>query len=321
LSLVTRHSSRPLDRTLFIINPTSARGTTLRAWAAARPAIVSLGHRIEEHFTSRAGEAREVTRLAISQGRTRIVAVGGDGTLGEVLNGYLDQSGKAINPDAAIGLLPSGTGSDFRRSIGIKTIEDSIRALGVSHTKIIDAGRLLSRSEDQTTQSRFFINLASFGLGAEAVAHVNGWRGRLPGWIGGRARFIAAAVLALARYRNVSVKVLLDGQSEIEIESNLLVVANGRFAGGGMMLAPNAQIDDGLFDVILTDRATRLTIVGELPRIERGHHLKNPKVHEHRAREVSISSAEPLAVEIDGELAGQTPAQLSILASAVRFIA
>ena len=141
----------------------------------------------------------------------------------------------------------------------------------------------------------------------------------MPRWISGRVRFTAAAVGALAGYRLREVEVRIDGDQTFEITSNLIVVANGRFAGSGMMLAPNAQLDDGLLDVILTDRATRFDVIRELPRINRGGLLENPRVRELRASEVSITAKEPLAIDVDGDLAGSTPAWLTILPAAVRF--
>src|SRR5262249_8489952 len=122
----------------------------------------------------------------------------------------------------------------------------------------------------------------------------NQWNTKLPRWVGGRARFIAAAVRALDRYRNRTVRVVLDGEREVCIRTNLVVAANGRFAGGGMMLAPNALLDDGLLDVILTDRATRFDVIKELPRIQRGGYLKNPKVSWTRARTVLIEGSKSL---------------------------
>jgi len=106
----------------------------------------------------------------------------------------------------------------------------------------------------------------------------------------------------------------------MEIESNLIVAANGRFAGGGMLLAPHAELDDGLLDVVVTDKATRFDVIRELPRIQRGAHLKNPKVSERRAREVSINSDEPMAIDLDGEMVGFTPARLRVLPGAIRFL-
>ncbi len=270
-------------------------------------------------MTTRAGEATEVAREALNVGVTRIVAVGGDGTLSEVVNGYFDSCGRIINSSAAIGLLPSGTGSDFRRSLGLTSRSDWIRTLISSETRLLDAARADFQDLDGASASRTFINVASFGLGGDVSALVNRWRESLPRWIGGSARFAAAAIAALGRYKNVAASLRLD-EREMAINSNLIVVANGRFAGGGMMLAPHAELDDGLLDVIVTDGATRLDVIRELPRIQRGAHLKNPKVTEMRAREVSIYTKEPMAIDLDGEMVGFTPAHLRVLPSAIRFL-
>jgi diacylglycerol kinase (ATP) len=308
-----------LEKTLFIINPASARGATLRAWADARKEILAAGLDFEERVTNRAGEATEVAREALNIGVTRIVAVGGDGTLSEVVNGYFDECGGVINSNAAIGLLPSGTGSDFRRSLGLTSRRDWIRTLISSETRLLDAARAEFQNLGGASLSRVFINVASFGLGGDVSALVNKWRESLPRWIGGNVRFAAAALAALGRYKNVAVSLRLD-ERETKINSNLIVVANGRFAGGGMMLAPHAELDDGLLDVIVTDGATRLDVVKELPRIQRGAHLKNWKVTEIRAREISINSEEPMAIDLDGEMVGFTPAHLRVLPSAIRFL-
>lgn len=305
--------------TPFIINPASARGNTLRAWRDARKEIAALGVDFDEHVTTRTAEATEVTREALKAGTPRVIAVGGEGTLNEVVNGYVDDCGHSINDAAAIGLLPSGTGSDFRRSLGVKSARDFITTLSGSETRLIDAALAQFRDKDGARASRAFINVASFGLGGDVSALVNQWRGRLPRWIGGRARFAAAAIAALRRYRNARVSLRLDEEREFEISTNLIVVANGRFAGGGMMLAPNSKLDDGLFDLILTDGATRLDVIKELPHIQRGGLLKNRKVSELRARELSIESEAQLAIDLDGEMVGYTPANIRVLPSAVRF--
>ncbi|MCI0490428.1 MAG: diacylglycerol kinase family lipid kinase [Blastocatellia bacterium] len=308
-----------MEDILFIINPVSACGTTRRIWTEIREDFARLGISFTERITARAGEAAQMTREALASGTSRVIAVGGDGTLNEIVNGYLDSAGRPINPDASIALLPSGTGSDFCRSLGFKTRSCAVRAILSPNARSIDAACCEFKDGDGRDTSRFFINLASFGLGGDTVSLVNRWRGRLPGWIGGRARYLAAAVRALARYRNIPVLVRLDGERDIRIDSNLIVVANGRFAGGGMMLAPHARFDDGLFDLIFADSTTRLDVIRELPRIRRGGHLNNPKVMELRAREVSIYSDEPLAIDIDGEIAGYTPARLTVLPSVVKF--
>ena len=319
VSLPTNEIGLDLTETLFIINPVAARGTTFKRWVETRPRLRALGMDLREHLTTRSGEAAQVAREAIRLGIKRVVAVGGDGTLNEVVNGYLDEAGRPLNPDVTLGLLPSGTGSDFRRSLGLNTHEDSILALTNDRTRLVDAMRIRFTSGDGAELSRFGINVASFGLGGETVALVNKWRESLPSWIGGRPRFIAAALSALKRHRNVPIKVRLDGDREVAVAGNLIVVANGRYAGGGMMLAPNAELDDGLLDVILTERLTRFDIIRELRRIGRGGHLKNPKVSETRAGDVTIGADERLPIDIDGEMSGYTPARLTILPSVIRF--
>ncbi len=305
---------------LFIINPRSGHGKTLKTWAEARSHLASRRIEFVERVTTRAGEATAIAREAVSSGIERVVAVGGDGTLNEVLNGYLTSSGEPVNRSAAIGLIPSGTGSDFRKTIGLRDWRDALAACVADRHRSIDAACVRFKDGQGESASRFFINLASFGLGGDVAELVNRWRDRWPLWLGGHARFAAAAIGALNRYKNVAVKVTLDGESRYEIETNLLIVANGRFAGGGMMLAPHAELDDGLLDVVLTDGATRLDVIRELPRIQRGGYLKNPKVTELRARDVSIDTAEPVRIDLDGDMIGSTPAVIVALPRKVRFL-
>jgi diacylglycerol kinase (ATP) len=310
--------AKRLKHILFIINPASARGTTLRTWTSVAKRLPDV--EVDEHVTTRAGEATEVTRQALLAGVNRVIAVGGDGTLNEVANGYFDEWGRAINDAVSIGLLASGTGSDFQRSLRISKRGDLIETLLNGESRLIDAAHAEFRDAHGEPVSRFFINVASFGLGGDVSALVNRWRNSLPRWIGGRARFSAAAIAALKQYKNVPVSIRLDGDRVLDINSNLIIAANGRFGGGGMMLAPHAELDDGLLDVIVTDGATRWDVIKELPRIQRGAHLRNPKVSAHRVRELSIISEEPLAIDLDGELVGYTNAHIKMLPSAIRFV-
>jgi diacylglycerol kinase (ATP) len=306
--------------TLFIINPASARGTTLKRWQVARKEFVKSGINFDEQQTTHPGEALSITRNAIKTGTKRVVAIGGDGTLNEVVNGYLDEVKIASQQETAIGLLPSGTGSDFRRSIGLLKKEDSIRAIIAARTRLIDAIKVEFEDQHGKKITRHSLNVVSFGLGGEVTTYVNNWRKTLPNWVGGNIRFVAAAVLALKQFKNREVTIKIDDKPALSIQSNLIVVGNGRFAGGGMMLAPQAELDDGLLDVILTNGATRMNIIGELPRVYSGGLLKNPKVSLYKAKTVLIESTEKLAIDIDGETVGFTPARATILPMAVRFI-
>ena len=288
-------------------------------WLGVRPKIKSYGIEFSEFVTTRAGDATQITREAIEAGADRVVAVGGDGTLNEVLNGYLDTDGRPVNPDAILGLLPSGTGSDFQRSLGFKTTGDSIEAVCTGTTRSIDALQISLLTRDNVEKKRFGINVVTFGLGGETARLVNDWRDRVPAWIGGQARFLAAAIGALSNYENTDVTVRLNGQQEIRVFSNLIVVGSGRFAGGGMMLLPEAKIDDGRLEVMVTNNISRSGIILELRRIRQGGHLKNSKVSTFQAREVTVESRRPLALDVDGEMIGFSPVRVRVLPSVVRF--
>ena len=175
-------------------------------------------------------------------------------------------------------------------------------------------------TEADRPESRCYINLASFGLGGDVVKFVNEWRLLFPKWVGGRTRFVLGALRALADYHCTQTEVVLDNERRITLESNLIVVANGKFAGGGMMLAPHAEIDDGWLDVTLTDGAGRFDMIKELRRIGSGGLLENPKVSQALAKEVVVTSEKPLAIDIDGEMVGYTPATMKVLQAAVRFV-
>ncbi|MEK7830835.1 MAG: hypothetical protein AAB401_07105, partial [Acidobacteriota bacterium] len=214
-----------------------------------------------------------------------------------------------------------GTGSDFRRSVGLMNRKTVLQALIAGKSRLIDLVEIELTGHDGQPVSRYSINVVSFGLGGEVVKLVNGWRDKWPGWIGGHVRFVLAALKALKTYRNHQVQILFDDDSKAEeIRSNFFVVANGRFAGGGMKFAPQAELDDGFMDVVLTDNASRWDVLKELPRIRFGWHLRNPKVKLLRSRAVTITTSQPLRVDVDGESAGFTPARLTVKPAALRFI-
>jgi diacylglycerol kinase (ATP) len=309
--------------TLFIINPESDFGRTRAAWEGAKSMLNASGMQFDQHMTGGPGEATAVTRQALLEGVCQVVAVGGDGTLNEVVNGYLDPDGNRISSNARLALLPSGTGSDFKKTLALSNLKTAVEALQSENTGSIDAGRVQFKDANGTARARFFINMVSIGLGGDVSSFVNGWRSRLPKWIGGGTRFTLAAIRALTRYRTAGVDISFDLGHEscrlVHANSNLMVIGNGRFAGGGMLLAPDARPDDGLLEVVITDGASRLDVIRELPRIRQGGYIKNPKVSAVKARSVSIVTDRPLPLDIDGESEGTTPAEFSVLPGAIRF--
>lgn len=308
----------------FIINPTAARGRAMRDWIKARKELIRLGVNVTEQLTTRPGEAVEITRQALMSDEVFLVAVGGDGTLNEVVNGFFGENDQPINPAVPIGLLPCGTGSDFHRSLGMKKLKGACRTLAFAKTKPIDLLKVELADQNGQPISRYAINAVSFGLGGEVVSRVNSWRESLPRWLGGFPRFALASLKALKTYQNRPVKVLLEDkpllEKDVYIFSNFLVVTNGQFAGSGMKFAPDAKIDDGLMDVVMTDNASRWDIIKELPKIRSGAHIQNPKVKIAQSNDVVVQSWPPMPVEIDGEVAGFTPARLTIKPAALHFI-
>src|SRR5215813_13289560 len=210
--------AQPVDKTLFVINPISGGGRALKTWARARPLVVGSRISFSEHFTTASGDATRATREALRLGARQIVSVGGDGTLNEVVNGYLTPEGSPVNPEARLAILSAGTGSDFGKSLyplepadridsrhrpprgdaNLEPIQGAINAIAGEASSLIDAGLINCLDRRGTPLARCFINVVSFGLGGDVSRLVNDWRGRLPAWIGGRARFAAAAIRALS---------------------------------------------------------------------------------------------------------------------------
>jgi YegS/Rv2252/BmrU family lipid kinase len=321
---------------LVIINPASARSR--RAWPEIKSKLTANGISFDAHETTHAGEATERTRRALRNGCETIAVVGGDGTLSEVASGFFefqeDDEERAFHPPspvnsrAKLAILPAGTGDDFARGMAgrreplekwLETLINHCRKRSSMSARVIDViqGRA-SRGE----RDFICLNVATIGLGAEVATRVAAQASatrRLPG----EARFVSAAFGALVAWRERRVRVTVDDNEPLEASTNLLAVANSTHAGGGMLFAPAAQVDDGLIDLMLTHGLKRSTILRELPRIRRGEHLKNPRVEIVRARHVRIENIEPddtLLVEADGNVRGHTPAEFRIMPKALRVI-
>jgi diacylglycerol kinase (ATP) len=338
-------------RTLVIINHAAARAR--RAWATIESALKARNVHFDAHETRHAGDATGTTRAALRAGYNLIAVVGGDGTLSETAAGFFNlderqaasgeqpevdaQKGSVansflpapVNADAALAILPAGTGDDFARGLtgGREPVERWLeKSIGYyeqpddSRTRKVDV--IYGRTE--AGAGHFIcLNVVTLGIGAEVAGRVaaqGGLMQRLPG----EARFTAAAIGALLAWRERRVRVVVDDDPAFECSSNLLAVANGIYAGGGMMFAPDARLDDGLMDVLLAEDLTRRTILRELPRIRRGAHLDNPKVRLMRCARVRIETLDKdaaLPVEADGNVRGHTPAEFQIMPAALKVVA
>ena len=298
-----------------IVNPSSARGRTGRRWPEALAALQAVGIAPRVRHTAARGDATRLTREAIAEGAEAVVAVGGDGTLNEVVNGLFDESGRSLRP-VTVGLLPGGSGGDLRRTLGIPTsLRGAAAVLAAGETRRLDLGRVSFADGSR----RHFVNVADCGVGGEVVARVNAGRRRL----GGTPMFLYEAVRCLMTYRPRALRLVVDGTpSEHRVQN--VVFANARYFGGGMQVAPNADPADGLLDIVIVAASSRPSTLLGVGRIYAGRHLGHPGVSSRRGRVVSVEALAgeaPLRFDIDGEDLGTTPATVECLPGALRLLA
>lgn len=303
---------------LLIVNPKSAGGTTRDKWAEiAADFRVHFGA-FQVAFTKAVGDGLEIARRGAEQGRRLIIACGGDGTINEVANGIL-QSGK----ETEMGILPSGTGGDFRRTLGISdNYREAARQLRNSEVRTIDVGRVTFRNFKNETVSRFFLNVSSFGLSASIIERVKkqnrfNW---LPfGFLRGRTSFAVSTLQEVLDVDYKIVKVSFDGEEAKPLKTINFCVCNARFFGGGMKIAPNADISDGKFDVVNIGDIKTAKILLNAYTLYQGTHLSLPEVKAGLARKIEVSSETEIRLEIDGELPGKLPAVFEIVPQALKI--
>ena len=247
------------------------------------------------HLAQAAGEAPEAL----------LVVIGGDGTVNEVVNGI---AGK----DAEIAVLPCGTGQDFGRTHGIPShFDDAVRVALDGETRTIDLGRV----ECAGGVSRYFANVGSAGMSGAVARRANS----MTKLFGGRATFFYALTREFLAWQNTRVTVELDRGVQREGAMHDVIVANGRYHGGGMQLAPEALQNDGAFDVVLIGDVTKPDFITTAPKLYSGRYLAHPKVELLRSPTVGIDAAQALPLEVDGEPIGTTPARFEIVRSALRL--
>jgi diacylglycerol kinase (ATP) len=305
---------------LIIVNPKSAGGSTEQRWAQNASDLATHFGAFNVEFTSYAGHAIEIARQASETGRKFIIACGGDGTINEVANGIL-LSGK----DAELGIFPSGTGGDFRRTLNVSNSPREIaKELRDGITKKIDVGKVSFFNHEGEETFRYFLNVSSFGLSASINERVKTkdalkW---LPGDVlRGKAKFAISTLQEVLDIDYVTVRVKIDDAEEKQLNTINFCVANSRFFGGGMKIAPNAQIDDGFFDVVNIGDIRTAKIIFNAYRLYSGSHLSLDEVKHKHARRVEVrpaNEAEAIYLETDGEVPGKLPAVFEILPNALK---
>jgi YegS/Rv2252/BmrU family lipid kinase len=300
-----------------IINPAAGSGRAGRRWPDYEAEISRHGYDIKPTFTDGPGDAIRVARQLAHEGARTIVCVGGDGTANEVVNGLIED-GRAINPETRLALIPCGTGKDLGRTLGTRDVESMLRALADGATAMIDVGRVTG-AHPMTGEpiSRLFANVADAGIGAQTAARINSSSKALGGFVS----YLSGAVRSIAAYQPWGITVEVDGVPVHEGSAGMVVFANGRFFAGGMKVAPEASLCDGLLDIfVLEGVGKRALLTSLLPRVYRGRHIGQPGVTHLTGSRATVHCAAGMPLELDGEQLGNTPVAVDVLPGVLRVV-
>ena len=295
-----------------IVNPVAGAHSTHRKWPGISRLLKHIGLSFDSEYTEGVGHAIEIARAAATDGYQYLVAVGGDGTVNEVANGILYSPGSG---NTILGIISTGTGSDFMRSVGIpRDYTSACSFLTGSRRLLIDVGVVEYKSKGQSSQ-RLFVNAAGVGFDAAIVAATE----HVPKYFGGTIPYLTGLLRSLFSYRNKPV--VLSVGSKVETTRICSVaVANGAYYGGGMHIAPQAELDDNLLDVVIIGDTGKFELLKALPMVYKGTHITHPKVRVERATRIAIESSERILVQADGELLGEGPASFWLMPAALNIV-
>jgi YegS/Rv2252/BmrU family lipid kinase len=293
--------------TLVVVNPASASGKTADRWRGVEAALRDHGVQPIVRITEAAGHATGIVRDFVTGGGRDIVVLGGDGTIGEVVAGTVTDDGSAmLAPDICLGIVHQGTGGDFVRTLGLpRAIPDSTRVAAIGEPMAVDVGvaSFAKFGSKNSPVIRAFLNNANVGLGAEVVEKVEGPLKKL----GNNLSFGVAAVTSLMKNKPRELSLQIDDGPEVSQKVTDLIVSNGQYMGGGMHVAPGADLDDGLLDVTVIGATGRITLITTFPKIYKGTHVTHPAVTITQGARITVDSPEPQGVVLDGDLVGRTP--------------
>jgi YegS/Rv2252/BmrU family lipid kinase len=306
---------------MVICNPISGAGRGQSRLAAVRRALDNAGVNYTFDVTKARGDAVRLARSAVHAGCSVVVAIGGDGTLFEVVNGVMNPAefGTSMPGDnqVAVGLVQAGRGSDFGRSVGVPSdVQAACARLLDGRTEQIDLGYVTFLGFDGNERSRYFANAAGLGFDAEVTLRANAG----PRIMGGTIPYLSSLIRTLGTYRNKQISVSLDGADPWRARANSIVIANGQYFGGGMKIAPEASLSDGILDVTLLGDLGKIELVRNVPRVYDGSHVTHPKVKTFIARTIEVTSPDRVLLQADGEVLGTAPATFQIAPHVLRMI-
>ncbi len=299
------------QKIMAIINPVSANGKTAKAWPVYEKYFLEQGIKIEKRFTEYQGHAIELTRSVVAEGYRKIMAVGGDGTINEVVNGIY-KDGRLISDDIRLIIFSQGTGCDYIRSLGIgNKVEDIVNIINRNQLKLLDLGQVSYRNHQGIEEKRLFVNLADTGIGAATAKLVN----ESSKVLGGFLTFLLGILRTLFSHQNKKIRVLVDQEEKCNQYLNSVMIANGKYFGGGIQIAPEADLESGILNIVLLKNFNKLQIIVNLIRAYKGTHLSHPLVESINGKDILMQSEgdEISELELDGESVGTLPARFKIL--------
>ncbi|MGB8223505.1 MAG: diacylglycerol kinase family protein [Polyangiales bacterium] len=303
------------SKTIVIANPMARHGFVGEHWPELSTQIRQALGPVDLQLTDCRGDGLRMGKEAIARGVQTIVSFGGDGTHSEIVDGIM-QSG--LSKEVALGILHAGTGGDFRRMIpGADELASACAVIRNQPAVPIDIGWVQYVHDDGHAAGRFFLNITSMGMGGLVDRFVAASKSKSSG----KAKYFKAVLRAQMQYKPARIRMRIDGKDEGEHDISNLCVCNGRWAGGGMMFAPDAHVADGMFDVVLLRATSTLRGLPVMAGLYKGTHVRSPIVSTYRGRHVQVDMVANTAwMDIDGEAPGVGPAEFRIHEGALRVI-
>lgn len=287
---------------LFIVNPKAGKGKAIQLIPEIKNAFKNSSEEFIIELTEKEGHATELVKNYVNKENYRVYAVGGDGTLNEVLNGM-------ANTESCLGVIPSGSGNDFIKSIcKEKLSKDIVKSTINGKLKMID----LAKVDD-----RYFINISSVGIDAEVVDNAKALK-KYP-FISGKLAYILSAIITIFKYKYKSMELIIDDK-KLTLKNTLIAFANGKYYGGGMKVAPEADVEDGFFDICAISKLSRIKMLALFPKLIKGVHSQVKEVSFYKGKKVIMSSEQEIIINVDGEIIKSRRVIFEIIPKKINFI-
>ena len=312
--------SKKAERRIFVVvNPTSADGEVGERWDEVSEMLRARFGTFGWRMTERQGHATALTTQALDEGYDTIITMGGDGTINETVNGFF-RDGKAILEGATLGLLPMGTGGDFKRTLGLSgDLDEAATCIRRGYALPADVGRLTFVNHEGEPDQRYFINIASCGISGLVDKMVN----ESSKVLGGKLTFMLTTLRAWQEYEAPTLELAIDDDINARVSVVSVAVANGRFFGGGMKIAPGAQLDDGYLDIVIIRKMDLRQLVPIAYRVYEGRLFESPAVSHLQAKKITATPVDPnevVLLDVDGEAPGRLPATFEVMEGAIRIL-